>query len=274
MFLYRFAFLLAAYFGFVPALAHAQYVAPGSSGSTITGTLSTGGAATPTMTATVTAPAGCVTLPVNLFIGVTDASTGGAVTRLQTFLAERGFFDSRHLGTGRFGPITRAAVIRFQGAREIPPTGFVGPITRASISSFGCGINPTPSPVPTPAEPAPDLQSLEPSSAATGDTVTITGSGFTTSNNVLIDGMLMAQNVPVASTVSVSCMVGDTTCQAGLRQTLRFTVRDYVAPHCPPGMFCAAIVRPITSGKYLLTVQNDNGISDGLILTINATTTR
>jgi peptidoglycan hydrolase-like protein with peptidoglycan-binding domain len=37
--------------------------------------------------------------------------------------------------TGYFGTITFAAVVKYQGANNITPTGFVGPITRAKLNS-------------------------------------------------------------------------------------------------------------------------------------------
>jgi hypothetical protein len=204
----------------------------------------------------------CVPITMNLYVGRTDATSEGQVTLLQNFLAARGYFSAANLGTGRFGPLTRAAVIEFQKSREIPATGFVGPLTRASISSFGCGTNPNTSAV------IPKVSSLSPISANKGTRVTITGSGFTTSNTVLINGSVVVRDLPVTSTVSVSCLVGDTACEAGIRQTLVFTVPEALSPQCPPGMFCAAVMRDIVPGAYQISVRTDNGESNSLVLLI------
>jgi|GEM_PF-1833182 hypothetical protein len=54
------------------------------------------------------------------------------VAELQKFLTAAGF-DSRPID-GLFGPITRAAVIRFQIANGLVGDGFVGPLTRAVLN--------------------------------------------------------------------------------------------------------------------------------------------
>ncbi len=81
----------------------------------------------------------CITLSYNLYAGQTDASTGGQVTQLQTYL---GISPT----TGYFGPLTEEAVQNWQSAKGIvtsgsPDTtgyGFVGPQTRSVMS---CGGN-------------------------------------------------------------------------------------------------------------------------------------
>ena len=61
-----------------------------------------------------------------------EGSTGEAVTQLQAKLKALGYFTSS-LITDFFGPITKAAVIRFQTAYGIVPIGIVGPETRAAM---------------------------------------------------------------------------------------------------------------------------------------------
>lgn len=77
-------------------------------------------------------------------------STGSQVTELQTYLATNASIYPSGLITGFFGPLTRAAVERFQTAQGIvssgsPQTtgyGRVGPTTRARINSLlGVGTN-------------------------------------------------------------------------------------------------------------------------------------
>lgn len=65
----------------------------------------------------------------NLYVGVTDATTGGEVSQLQTMLGVS--------PTGYFGPLTKQAVINWQGAHGISPIGVVGPATRAALACGG-----------------------------------------------------------------------------------------------------------------------------------------
>lgn len=66
--------------------------------------------------------------------------TGGDVWNLQTFLitADKGPAAEalHHRGqTGRFGPLTYAALKEFQAAVGLPATGYFGPLTRAWANS-------------------------------------------------------------------------------------------------------------------------------------------
>jgi len=65
----------------------------------------------------------------NLGVG----AIGQAVTELQRRLTSEGFYNGPV--TGYFGPLTRAAVIRYQQSKAISATGFVGPLTRDSLNS-------------------------------------------------------------------------------------------------------------------------------------------
>lgn len=56
------------------------------------------------------------------------------VTNLQTFLADNPVIYPEGKITGYFGPLTQAAVIRFQTQYGIDPVGRVGPLTRAKIN--------------------------------------------------------------------------------------------------------------------------------------------
>jgi len=71
------------------------------------------------------------TLGLDLYVGKSDATTGGAVTALQNFLTSKGYFQ--YQVTGYFGSITKAAVQEYQAANGVPSTGYVGPLTRAAI---------------------------------------------------------------------------------------------------------------------------------------------
>lgn len=76
----------------------------------------------------------CSSFAVNLSVGLTNNSD---VSCLQAFLASQGGgIYPEALVTGYFGPLTKAAVIRFQQRWLIPATGFVGPLTRAKINGL------------------------------------------------------------------------------------------------------------------------------------------
>jgi peptidoglycan hydrolase-like protein with peptidoglycan-binding domain len=71
----------------------------------------------------------------NLMVG----STGADVTALQQFLIGAGFSIPAG-ATGYFGLETKAAVMAYQSANNLPSTGFVGPLTRALLNE---GVIPT-----------------------------------------------------------------------------------------------------------------------------------
>lgn len=83
----------------------------------------------------------CAKLTYNLGRGNTDAGQGGDVSRLQTFLVALGLLDRENV-SGFFGPLTEAAVQKYQIARGLvtsgtpSTTGFgaVGPKTRAAMA--------------------------------------------------------------------------------------------------------------------------------------------
>jgi PKD repeat protein len=91
----------------------------------------------------------CLSLNYNLYPDVTDAATGGEVSRLQQFLGVN--------PTGYFGPQTLLAVQTWQASHGVvssgsPDTtgyGYVGPKTRAAMAR-GCGGYDIPKPIPTP----------------------------------------------------------------------------------------------------------------------------
>lgn len=242
--IYYVAFLLSAVLGYGLVAAEAQ----------VTGTV------------VATAPS-CLLLEADMHVGSTDISVDGSVTKLQTFLTEQGYFNSVNLGTGNFGPLTRAAVVAYQSAHELPMTGYVGPLTRASISSVSkCDTGTTPS---TGNGTPITIFSISPTSEKVGNVVTITGFGFTANNTVLIDGLVAAQNVPITSSIAVACTT-DPACIPGIRQTVSFRIPPTLAPNCSAGSFCAQFLRSVIPGKYLLSVQNANGTQSKYVtLTVN-----
>ena len=200
----------------------------------------------------------CPVITFNMRVGASDASTGGSVTALQKFLVTQGYFDSAYIGSGHFGSMTFGALTKYQASVGLPATGFAGPMTRAQIQN-GCGVVPPNQNV--------SLYFISPSSGKVGTTVSLTGFGMTTDNTVLMDGMVVARNVPITSSIAVACTT-DPSCKGGIRQTIQFTVPQSLSPNCALDMVCPMYVRLVTPGTYQLSVQNNNGTSNSLSFTV------
>ena len=204
-----------------------------------------------------------------LSLGLTDAKTNGEVSKLQQFLAQDKTIYPEGLVTGYFGSLTQKAMQRWQARNGIvssgsPATtgyGVVGPKTRAKLqaitfSSSTAPLTPTPPPpLPPPSPsitpirlPIPTISSLQPTSGPIGTTVTITGSGFTSTGNTVNFGNGVIQK-------NVSSFDG---------KTVTFTIPSYISPYCPPQMFCSAVVYPVNPGSYNVSVTNGNGTSNSL----------
>lgn len=74
---------------------------------------------------------------------LTKGSGGAEVTLLQTLLSKKGYFSGTPNGT--FGPLTEAAVKRFQSAQGLSALGAVGPQTRDALNKLSSGTSVTPS---------------------------------------------------------------------------------------------------------------------------------
>jgi len=74
---------------------------------------------------------GAATIRISRNLGI--GRSGEDVTSLQQFLMDNNFYSGPI--TGYFGPLTRAAVIRYQTANGIEGTGFVGVLTRGKLNS-------------------------------------------------------------------------------------------------------------------------------------------
>lgn len=63
---------------------------------------------------------------------LTVGSTGDDVQSLQNMLIAAGYLNAGN-AIGYFGPLTKAAVMKYQTAHSINPTGYVGPLTRNAL---------------------------------------------------------------------------------------------------------------------------------------------
>lgn len=84
----------------------------------------------------------CPNLSVTMQRGSRDSMTGGQVTDLQVFLADRYGLSEEDVVTGYFGKTTHSYVVRFQQETGLPAFGIVGQLTRAKIAEV-CGALPT-----------------------------------------------------------------------------------------------------------------------------------
>lgn len=142
----------------------------GSTGSSSSGGGGGGGApapaVTPTTPAATTPPATAAPAPTPLAAATPTAvsapaspyvftstlrsgSRGNAVTQLQTILNANGFLAASP--NGRFGPATRKALIAFQKANALKPTGILDKVTRDLLNS-GSYVS---APAPVVSAPAP-----------------------------------------------------------------------------------------------------------------------
>lgn len=118
-----------------------------------------------------------------------EGSTGQAVRTLQNDLDQLGYNLSQD---GQFGPLTRAAVVNFQGRHGLVPDGVVGPLTWAAINV----ALPAQLPVGTPAPG--QLPPTEPAGNIDPETVT------EWSNLVLASGAGLAQDLQTINNWSTS----------------------------------------------------------------------
>lgn len=205
------------------------------------------------------ATATCYAFSANIHSGQQDSASSTEVDSLQQFLASKGYFSAVNLGTGHFGPLTLRAVQKFQAAEGIPATGFVGPLTRAAIAKTQIGCNGS--------VEAARLYSISPDRGPVGTDISIRGFGFSNSNTILVDGMVAARDVPIASSVAIACTT-DPSCHGGINQILTFSLPSSLSPYCPVGAACPLYVRLLEPGTFTVTVRNGDSVSNGLSFTV------
>src|SRR3989344_3403731 len=205
--------------------------------------------------------ASCSVGTTNLTIG----SQGPSVTCLQQGLITAGFSIPAG-ATGYFGSQTRAAVASWQSAHAIVPApGYLGPISRAAWNLGGSATSTTPvcapgdrfnimtglsctststsgggggGPLPTNPVPPPTITSITPSSGLVGTMLTITGTNFLSTNELLCTTGCTSPNTLLATPPSS----GGTTL-------------TYAVPAAAPGI-------------YTLVVKTANGTSNAATFTV------
>lgn len=102
-----------------------------------------------------------------------EGSSGSAVVTLQNDLDQLGYNLSQD---GQFGPLTRAAVVSFQGAHGLAQDGIVGPLTWGAINAALPQQLPVGGPAPGPAPPSEPAGNIDPATVQSwSDLVVSTG---------------------------------------------------------------------------------------------------
>jgi hypothetical protein len=97
------------------------------------------------------------------------------------------------------------------------------------------------------------VYSIDPSSAAAGQQITITGWGFAASNTVRFDE-ISVPDVIIAWSVGINCPPGNSACHPGINQGLVVTVPSAAK-----------------AGQYDVSVENANGVSNVVTFTLIGT---
>lgn len=200
-------------------------------------------------------PPSCVRLTQQMTIGSTDATSGGEVTELQTFLQQNGYFTFTG-AKGYYGLMTADAVGRYQVAHNIVSStdsndaGITGPQTRSAIESETCGVATIPQQLPSPSNPQNPT-----APAQTVPTVTVGSCGSATggSYNAAPSGASLcgAGTSSAATPVTITSPVGGS-------YTVGQTIHIAWTPSTTPVQSIAFI--PVNGGSaYYIWSQKVNG---------------
>lgn len=115
--------------------------------------------------------------------------------------------------------------------------------TSASVSVYGTTNPPTANA---------SISVVSPTAGSIGTTVTIYGSGFSSTGNVVRFGNGAIMNLPSTNGSMIT-----------------FIVPSYLAPYCPSGYACPQYAQMVTPGTYNISVQNANGsVSNSVPFTV------
>lgn len=179
------------------------------------------------------------TLPTSFNTNLTFGSRGDLVVQLQNTLISKGYLKSG-LNTGYFGNATRLALKSYQKSIKLPDTGYFGPLTRAYLNKGSMVTLPL------------AIRTVHPEVGNIGSTITINGTGFTSSNSIKF-GSHILQNINSVDGTS-----------------LTFNVPGYIDP-CGTNTLCMAPVTVTTPGWYSLSVQNTKGVSNAIQFAVATT---
>ncbi len=161
----------------------------------------------------------CPNLVSTIQRGSRDATTGGQVSELQSFITDFYNLDDGVISGGFFGKLTQKYVVQFQKEQGLPSFGIVGQLTRAKIATL-CNqtstgtqsntqinvqttTNKTPNQSPSQSNTgpntlvpstnqsqtqAPTVSYINPTSAGVGATVNVFGTNFDSATFVGLDG--------------------------------------------------------------------------------------
>jgi transforming growth factor-beta-induced protein len=178
-------------------------------------------------------------------------SRGDGVVNLQSFLETKGLLAiPAGVSKGYFGPLTRAALTRYQASVGISATGYFGPLTRANLKS---------------------MMAMAPETSMSTETGVMVGGALMVASKDIVDNAVNASNV----TTVVAAVKA-----AGLVDTLKskgpFTVfaPDNAAFAKLPAGTVDTLIKPenkatltdiltyhVVAGKYLMS-----DLTDGLVL--------
>jgi Putative peptidoglycan binding domain/IPT/TIG domain len=182
------------------------------------------------------------TLPTSFNTNLKFGSRGDLVKQLQNTLVSLGYLKSG-LNTGYFGNATRTALKLYQKSKKLPDTGYFGPLTRTYLNKESGSTLPIDDRT-KPTLPL-TIRTVHPEVGNIGSTITINGTGFTSSNSIKF-GSHIIQNVNSVDGTSLS-----------------FNVPEYINP-CGTNTLCMAPAYKTTPGWYPVTVQNTKGISNSI----------
>ena len=187
----------------------------------------------------------CANLTQGLHYGISDTTTNGEVSILQTFLHKNGYLSVNP--TGYFGSLTFRGVKAFQAQYGMRADGIVGVQTRAHIFAKDCGDY-----TPPLVSAAPVISGITPAQGPVGTAVTLHGSGFTT--DIIVHFSIGG--------ISNGVIGNNGT-------TLTFTVPEYIGPFCKAGQMCPMYATQLTiPAVYSVSVENSAGTSNAVSFAI------
>lgn len=201
----------------------------------------------------------CTNLTRGLYKGLSDVTTGGQVSALQSFLIFQKYL-SIAAPTGYFGALTYQAVARYQYAHELASNGMADLATRTSIQTVSCGNNYGYNGGYNNYSGTPVLSSLSMSSGAVGTVVTIYGSGFDSSNNTISFGDQKFTSIPSYNGTAIAFTVPQI-----YNQT--YNNNQYCAY---PYSNCNNNSGYNNAGTYPVSVTTNRGTSNSLLFTVTS----